>query len=210
MCDPASGIALASFAIGTASSYMQYQSQVNNANEMAEAQNQAIRDQQAYQQKLIELENQRSMTEANAIRTRQLQEQQAMARERQKVSQAGASQRSTAIVSAGEAGVSGLSVDALLADFKMQELNYQESISSEQKNRDAYYMQQLEQNRVQSAFTMAELNRPITSQPIARPSGLAFGIGIAGQAVGSYKDYLNYGGGTKPERKSRSTLAIAG
>lgn len=182
---------------------MQYQSQVNNANEMAEAQNQAIRDQQAYQQKLIELENQRSMTEANAIRTRQLQEQQAMARERQKVSQAGASQRSTAIVSAGEAGVSGLSVDALLADFKMQELNYQESISAEQKNRDSYYMQQLEQNRVQSAFTMAELNRPITSQPIARPSSAALGIQIAGQAVGSYKDFLNYGGGTDPERKRR-------
>jgi hypothetical protein len=208
MCDPASGIALASFAIGTASSYMRYQSEVNASNQAGEAQNQAIRDQQAYQQKLIELENQRSMTEANAIRTRQLQEQQAMARERQKVSQAGASQRSTAIVSAGEAGVSGLSVDALLADFKMQELNYQESISSEQKNRDAYYMQQLEQNRVQSAFTMAELNRPITSQPIASPSGLAFGIGLAGQAVGSYKDFLNYGGGTNPERKRRTNLAI--
>lgn len=208
MCDPASGIALASFAIGTASSYMQYQSQVNFANEQGEAQAQAIRDQQAYQQKLQQLEVQRSMTEANAIRTRQLQEQQAMARERQKVSQAGTAQRATAIVSAGEAGVSGLSVDALLADFKMQELNYQESIYAEQKNKDAYYMQQLDQNRMQSAYNIAELNRPITSQPIASPSGLAFGIGVAGQALGSYKDFLNYGGGTDPERKRRTNLAI--
>ena len=208
MCDPASGIALASFAIGTASSYMQYQSQVNFANEQGEAQAQAIRDQQAYQQKLQQLEVQRSMTEANAIRTRQLQEQQMMARERQKVSQAGTAQRATAIVSAGEAGVSGLSVDALLADFKMQELNYQESIYAEQKNKDAYYMQQLDQNRMQSAFNIAELNRPITSQPIASPSGLAFGIGLAGQALGSYKDFLNYGGGTDPERKRRTSLAI--
>lgn len=208
MCDPASGIALASFAIGTASSYMQYQSQVNYANEQGEAQAQAIRDQQAYQQKLQQLEVQRSMTEANAIRTRQLQEQQAMARERQKVSQAGTAQRATAIVSAGEAGVSGLSVDALLADFKMQELSYQESIYAEQKNKDAYYMQQLDQNRMQSAYNIAELNRPITSQPIASPSGLAFGIGVAGQALGSYKDFLNYGGGTDPERKRRTNLAI--
>jgi hypothetical protein len=208
MCEPASAIALTSLAVGVASSYAQYQSQANYANQQGEAQAQAIRDQQAYQQKLQQLEVQRSMTEANAIRTRQLQEQQAMSRERQKVSQAGTAQRASGLVSAGEAGVSGLSVDALLADFKMQELNYQESIYAEQKNKDAYYMQQLEQNRMQSAFNIAELNRPITSQPIASPSGLAFGISLAGQGVGAYRDYLNYGGGTNPERKSRSTLAI--
>ena len=104
--------------------------------------------------------------------------------------------------------MSGLSVDALLADFKMQELNYQESIYAEQKNKDAYYMQQLDQNRMQSAFNIAELNRPITSQPIASPSGLAFGISLAGQGVSAYKDFLNYGGGTDPERKRRTNLVI--
>ena len=54
---------------------------------------------------------------------------------------------------------------------------------------------------------MAEMNKPITRQPIARPSGLALGLGIAGQFTEAYKDYRNYGGGMNPERR-KSVLQI--
>lgn len=203
------GFAVASLAIGVASSYAQYQSQMDFANAQAQAQNDAIRQQQEYQNRLIALENERYQAESNAIRARQLQEQQALARQGQQAQKEARALQATALVQSGEAGVSGLSVDALLADFTRQELGYQEAILREQQNKDAYYNEQLRQNRMQSAFNMAEMNRPITAQPIARPSGVALGLGILGQGVGAYRDYLNYGGGVRPERSTpRSVLAI--
>lgn len=210
MCEPVSiGFAVASLAIGVASQYAQYQSQMDYANQQAQAQNDAIAQQQAYQNRLIQLENERYQAETNAIRARQLQEQQALARQGQQAVQEVRAGRASAMVQSAEAGVAGLSVDALLSDFTRQELGYQEGILREQQNKDAFYTDQLMQNRLQSGFNMAEMNRPITRQPIARPSGLALGLGIAGQAVGAYRDYRNYGGGMNPERRSsRSALQI--
>jgi len=194
------GFAVASLAIGVAQSVAQYQSQMDYANAQEQAQNDAIRQQQEYQNRLIALENERYQAESNAIRARQLQEQQALARQRQQASQEVRSAKATALVQAGEAGISGLSVDALLADFTRQELNYQEAVLREQQNKDAYYNEQLRQNRMQSSFNMAEINRPITRQPIAYPSSTALGLGIAGKFTEAYKDYRNYGGGMNPDR----------
>jgi hypothetical protein len=210
MCEPVSiGFAVASLAIGVASQYAQYQSQMDYANQQEQAQNDAIAQQQAYQNRLIQLEGERFQAESNAIRTRQLQEQQALARQGQQASMQARQAQATALVQAGEAGVTGLSVDTLLADFTRQELGYQEGILREQQNKDAFYTDQLMQNRLQSGFNMAEMNRPITRQPIAYPSSTALGLGVAGQVVGAYRDYRNYGGGMNPERRSsRSVLQI--
>jgi len=208
MCEPVSiGFAVASLAIGVASQYAQYQSQMDYANQQAQAQNDAIAQQQNYQNRLIQLENERYQAETNAIRARQLQEQQALARQGQQAVQEVRAGRASAMVQSAEAGVAGLSVDALLSDFTRQELGYQEGILREQQNKDAFYTEQLNQNRMQSVFNMAEMNKPITRQPIAYPSGTALGLGIASQFVQEYKDYRNYGGGMNPERK-RSVLQI--
>ncbi|NDB35827.1 MAG: hypothetical protein EB023_10930 [Flavobacteriia bacterium] len=209
MCSPAIAFAGVGLALGVAQSYIQYQSQMDYANAQAQAQNDAIRQQQEYQNRLIQLENERYQAETNAVRARQLQEQQALARQGQQARKEVQALQATALVQSGEAGVTGLSVDALLADFTRQELNYQEAILRERQNKDAYYNEQLRQNRMQSAFTMAEMNRPITSQPIARPSAAGLAIGMLGQGVGAYRDYLNFGGGMRPERSTpRSVLAI--
>lgn len=209
MCNPAFIVAGIGLAVSAAQTYTQYQSQNDFANQQASAQNDAIRQQQEYQNRLIQLEGERFQAESNAIRTRQLQEQQALARQQGQASKEFRSAQATALVQSGEAGVTGLSVDALLADFTRQELGYQEGILREQQNKDAFYTEQLNQNRMASAFTMAEMNRPITSQPIARPSTTALGIQLAGNTLGSYRDYLDYGGGMKPERPSpKSVLAI--
>jgi len=209
MCSPALAFAGVGLAVGIAQSVAQYQSQSDFANQQAQAQSDAIRQQQEYQNRLIQLEGERFQAESNAVRTRQLQEQQALARQQGQASKEVRSAQATALVQSGESGVTGLSVDALLADFTRQELGYQEGILREQQNKDAYYNEQLRQNRIASAFTMAEMNRPITSQPIARPSGVALGLEIAGKGVGAYGNYLNYGGGMRPERSTpRSVLAI--
>lgn len=209
MCSPAFALAGIGLAIGVAQSYTQYQSQMDYANAQERAQNDAIRQQQAYQNRLIQLENERYVAETNAVRARQLQEKQALAIQQNQASKEFRSAQATALVQSGEAGVTGLSVDSLLADFTRQELGYQEGILREQQNKDAYYTEQLRQNRLASAFTMAEMNRPITSQPIARPSSTAFGLELLGKGVGAYESYLNYGGGMKPERSSsRSVLTI--
>lgn len=209
MCNPAFIVAGIGLAVSAAQTYTQYQSQNDFANQQATAQNNAIRQQQEYQNRLIQLEGERYQAESNAVRTRQLQEQQALARQQGEASKEFRSAQATALVQSGEAGVTGLSVDSLLADFTRQELGYQEGILREQQNKDAFYNEQLRQNRMASAFTMAEMNRPITSQPIARPSGTALGIELAGKTLGSYRDYLDYGGGMNPDRqKPKSVLAI--
>ena len=69
-------------------------------------------------------ERQRYLAEVSAMRTQQQQEMVARAQRIQEASKRAMEARARATVAAGESGVSGLSVQALLGDFSRQEAQY--------------------------------------------------------------------------------------
>jgi hypothetical protein len=146
--------------------------------------------QQAKQQNAMVRQNQRAANE-NLVReyadvqTRQIQEEDAAAAQKQDLSREARAARATTMAAAGEAGVSGLSVDALLADVYGKEATAKDRIS---------------QN---TGFTTANLTREmdglkakakdrINSMPWASgPSPFAAALKIGGIGLNSYSTYTN-------------------
>lgn len=90
--------------------------------------------QAAKQQNAMVRENQRNANlnaarEYTDIQTRQIQEEDAAAVQKQDVAREARAARATTMAAAGEAGVSGLSVDALLADIYGKEATAKDRIS---------------------------------------------------------------------------------
>ena len=98
--------------------------------------------------------------------------------------------RSTALTAAGEAGVSGLSVSALMDDFTRQEVQYRFQTSTQleserdQTNAEIGNAQATAEGRTQSL-------KPYQAQPVQYPSllgaGLRVGADVAGQAYSAYR-----------------------
>jgi len=117
------------------------------------------------------------------VQTRQIQEEDAAAVQKQDISREARAARATTMAAAGEAGVSGLSVDALLADVYGKEATAKDRIS---------------QN---SGFTTSNLTREmdglkakaqdrINSMPWATgPSPFAAALKIGGVGLESYNRY---------------------
>ncbi|MDR6816270.1 hypothetical protein J2X76_001424 [Neorhizobium sp. 2083] len=144
--------------------------------------------QQAKQQNAMVRENQRAANE-NLVReyadvqTRQIQEEDAAAAQKQDLSREARAARATTMAAAGEGGVSGLSVDALLADVYGKEATAKDRIS---------------QN---TGFTTENLTREmdglkakakdrINSMPWASgPSPFAAALKIGGIGLDGYSNY---------------------
>jgi hypothetical protein len=171
MCGPLA-MAATSLAIGatqTVTSYMGEQ-------QAAAAQNAMVRqNQQAANANLVR--------EYADVQTRQIQEEDAAATQKQDLSREARAARATTMAAAGEAGVSGLSVDALVADVYGKEATAKDRIS---------------QN---TGFTTENLTREmdglkakaqdrINSIPWATgPSPFASALKIGGTALKSYDYY---------------------
>lgn len=97
---------------------------------------------------------------------------------------------STAQVSAGENGVSGLSVDALMGDILGQQSMFNESVKQN-------YMGQVMANETSRRNVHTDASNLVNSlQPVAAPDylGAALRIGQAGvQGYGAYGDYIRSG-----------------
>lgn len=92
--------------------------------------------------------------------------------------------RSKARVAAGEAGVSGLSVDALLSDFSTSEERYLGRVDQNyQTIRDSY------QDERNGAYDTARARINSVATP-TKPNFLGAAIRIGSAGVGSYSDYL--------------------
>ena len=177
MCTP-STIALASFATSAASSGLGFVAQQQAASAQADYQNQmAVATNQAA-----------NAAYQNQIAQEQARMQQEKAAASQQVDQANRDARkaaATARVASAEAGVSGLSVDSLLADFDRQrasnvqttQTNYLWSLIQSQENMAAYRANA--QSRIASS-------RP---SPVAGPSLLATGLDIAGAGLNAAAYY---------------------
>ena len=127
------------------------------------------------------------MQQYSAISRRQQEESKKFAQEMNIISRRGAEARSTALVSAVEGGVSGLSVDALMGNYYRQQAEYLQTTQDQMRAN----LFQLEQQKEQARYGyQGNVLSMLPSSPGGSLAGL--GLGIAGGAAGLYSDlYIN-------------------
>lgn len=150
MCEPVS-ITAAVIAVATAASSAVAQKQAADAQEKQ----QGIASQQ---------ERQRYLEEVTSLRQQQAQEQVAKSQRMQEAELKGKEAKAQAVVAAGEAGVAGLSVEALVANISRKQATY---AFSEQKQAE---MMNVSRNlEIQSAGSGYQRNLLSINKPIQPP-----------------------------------------
>ena len=124
-------------------------------------QKQEARMQEQVQRTASQQENQRYLAEVAAMRTQQQQEMIARAQRIQEASRKAMDARATARVSAGESGVSGLSIDALLGDLTRKESEYTFSEQRQAEMLDVSRDIQLSEAGIGFNRNMLRINKPI-------------------------------------------------
>ena len=166
MCEPTAAMLVLNVASTVAGVYGQQQ--------QAKAQN-AYNDQQA--------KNAMAAYRANLEQTNLMQSQEHAAAT-QKVNEnnrAAEAAKATALVSAGESGISGLSVDALLANLSGEQARYNESVNQNYENASMAIDNQRTNAQVNAASQINSLKTPQS------PDYLGAALRI-GQAVYDYKN----------------------
>ena len=171
------GLAATAGAVGVASAGMQFAGQRQQAKQQA-----------AYQAQAAAAERQRFLQEQTSIRMRQAQEQEAVGRELEQVSKKSQEALARARVSAGEAGVAGASVQALMDDYVRQEGGYRAALLRQQELSGVGTGLQLEQAGFGTQQRQIGINRPIN-----RPSGLVASLSAFQQGLGGYATGLQIG-----------------
>ena len=124
-------------------------------------QRQQAKTQEKVQKNASEAEQQRHLAQMSASRIRERQEMTSAAQAIQESTKKSREARATARVSAGEAGVSGLSVDALINDMTRKEAEYSFSVQQQQQfnqtNRDLGF----QDGAMQSRMNLLSINKPI-------------------------------------------------
>jgi hypothetical protein len=152
-----------------------------------------------YQAQAAAAERQRFLQEQTSIRMRQAQEQEAVGRELEQVSQKSQQALARARVSAGEAGVAGASVQALMDDYTRQEGAYRSALLRQQELGGVATGMGIEQ----AGFATVQRQIGIR-QPVSKPSALTAGLQtISGglMALGTGMDIagrMGGGGGGAP------------
>jgi hypothetical protein len=106
-------------------------------------------------------ERERYLREVSSMRTQQGQEQVAAAQRIQASTKKAREARSTARVSAGEAGVAGLSVDALINDLTREEADYRFANTQQLQMNDVNRTLQLQDAGLGFTNNLLRINKPI-------------------------------------------------
>jgi len=171
MC-PSAALAAASFVIGAAQQVVGFMGQQQQYDAQAEAYKQNALNAQAA-----------ARDEYASTQNRLLQEREAAVQERTEASIEALSARSTARTAAGEAGVSGLSVDALLADYYAKEGRNSASIENNLSATQNYLIGEMDSIE---ARTQSQIN----SVPIPTPpSFLPTAVGIFSSGLEAFRIY---------------------
>ena len=186
MCNPAAALAV----VGGLQAGVQFA----GARQQAKAQ-------AAYQAQAAAAEQQRALQEQSSIRMQQAQQQEATARELEQVSRKSREALGRARVSAGEAGVAGASVTALMDDYTRQEAGYRAATLRQQELTGVGTQLGLEQAGLASQQRLIGIQ-----QPINRPSLLVSGL----QAVSGGLSGYAAGQGISSRMGSPSTIDIGG
>jgi len=145
MCPVTMGLAL-----GAATSVLSITGQKNMAEAQARAQNQQTK-----------AEQQRLLQQQAAERINQRFQQEQASQQIQKASVKAAEARSTARVSAGEAGVSGISVDALANDLTRKQAIYEFGVRNQLEQSNTATELRMEDNVLGSQQRILSINQPI-------------------------------------------------
>ena len=106
-------------------------------------------------------ERQRYLQEVSSMRVQQGQEQVAAAQRINESAKKAREARATARVSAGESGVAGLSVDALINDLTREEAEYSFATQQQLQMNDVGRSMQLQNAGLGFTNNMLRINRPI-------------------------------------------------
>ena len=148
-------------------------------------QRQQARAQARYQAQAAQAERQRFLQEQTSLRMRQAQEQEAVGRELEQVSKKSQAALARARVSAGEAGVAGASVQALMDDYMRQEAGYRGALLRQQELGGIATAMGLEQAGFATQQRQIGIN-----QPIDKPNVLTAVLQGAQQAAQGYRTGL--------------------
>ncbi len=124
-------------------------------------QRQAAKTQEKVQANASKAERQRYLHEVSSMRIQQGQEQVAAAQRLQESTKKAREARATARVSAGEAGVAGLSVDALINDLTRKEAEYNFNTQKQLQMSDVNRTMQLRDAGLGFTNNMLRINKPI-------------------------------------------------
>jgi hypothetical protein len=128
--------------------------------------------------------------QVNSLNRRVDQEQERMASEEEKNAIRAAQARATVRTASGEAGVSGVSVNALLRDFMAQESRYREGLHRQNE----FLREGIEDNKEAAKQTAQGRNvaiQPIIASPIAQPQYLAETLKLGSNIFGQVNAYQN-------------------
>ena len=152
-------------------------------------QRQQARQQAAFQAQASTAELGRLAAERTSIIARQAQEQEAVGRELEQVRKKSREALSRATVAAGESGVAGASVQALMDDYMRQEGTYRAAVLRQQALREVSGGMALEQAGLASQQRLIAIN-----QPISKPSFLSGVLGVASGAMSGARTGLTLKG----------------
>lgn len=169
MCDLMAAIG---FGLSAASSVVGYEGQVQPANQQNEM---YVENAKAANENL--------KSEYYQNQQRMIQEQEAAATQKREAQRELRGAQATATVAAGEAGVSGLSVDALLNEYAGRTGEYNDKVDQQTE----WTMAQLNNNM--RGFQSKAQDRINSVQRANKPSFLDTGLRIASAGLGSVNDY---------------------
>ena len=149
-------------------------------------QRQQAKAQAKYQAQAAAAERQRFQQEQTSMRMRQAQEQEAVGRELEQVSRKSQAALARARVSAGEAGVAGASVDALMGDYLRQEAGYRSALLRQQELSGIGTGLGLEQVGLASQQRLIGINQPIADPTRPRGLGIQDVLSVASGGLQGY------------------------
>lgn len=131
-----------------------------------------------YQEDLAKANNEAARIQSEQVRDQQAQQQESTAREIQQASIASREAQATAVVAAGEAGVTGQSFAALLQEYQAQRGRHAEAVLRQKQFNDAAAGQQIDAIRAGASAGNVGMNAPI-----GRPNYLAAALSAGAQAA---------------------------
>jgi hypothetical protein len=171
LCDPVS-LAAGSLAIGTASAFASYSAQSAQAAAVKQ-QNNAITASAIQNQENQYQQGQETLVGTNAAASQKQQQMQLNTR----------SAEATALTSAGENGVGGNSVAAIVNEYNGNAARYMADVNTNTNMTDQEIMSQMAGVQANAQST---INREAVPVP---PSALGLGLAIGGDAMNSYRTY---------------------
>ena len=177
MCNPAAAMAV----VGGLQSGVQFAGARQQAKQQAAAQAQ----QAAFQAQSIAAAQKKAGFQRTSELLESQQKQLALAQESSKITKKARETLASATVAAGEAGVSGLSVQSLMDDYVRQQAGLQAAVTTQQKLYGLQTGMSLQQIGLASEQEVLGLSQPI-GPPVSRPSILGAVLQGTSQAMSGY------------------------